>query len=695
MGTDSNNNKNQIENADKFSQDLERLFSDPDLFGDESTQSGADGNKSASVSKRPSLALHHRSHHHTHSSSHHHHSSGSSGSYHRSSEHSSGHHSSEGSGEISHHHSSEHSSHHHSSEGSSEISHHSASEDSSDADFYGEESANAIPTSESPTAADAETASASSPRRRIPLAAHHRSHRHSSSGEHHHSSGHRSGRSSSRGFRRSSSRRASEEKPYEGNAELIGQGQTLDLDKEEIERLSREMEKPVVKSVPSTSSDEGLNRNSASAPAPDEGQNPSSDRTPGNTNASEASDLLGMTEISEEKTEPQRRLSSTIVAARTANPRETRKASSIESAGARQRRKRGNKPSAFQIITGILIALVVLLVGGIGAILVMRAHGQSSMTPDKEKVVIVMPPEDIPEEVEEVEDDGKTVTYKGEKYRWNDNITTVLFMGTDRTVEQQESGVTMAGRNGQADTLILGVIDNTNKKISFININRDTYVPVAEYTSDGDYAGEKKMQICLSYAYGRDNAESCRYTADAVSKYLYGMPVNAYARISYDAIPTLNDSVGGVTVTVLEDLSSRDASLSEGATVTLVGTQARIYVRSRNPYILETNEKRMARQKQYLVAFMKRTLEATREDVTLPLGLYANATPYMTTNITPSQVTYLTSKVLEYGIADDAIHSIPGKSVGGEDGYIQYQPDQTALYEMVLDTFYNKVEKEK
>ena len=675
MGTDSNNNKNEIESADKFNEELERLFNDPELFGNEGTQRDADGNSSASVGKRPSLASHHRSHHHTHSS----------GSHHRSSEYSS-------------------------------ERYHRAPEATRGAEFYGEESSYANPTPESLAGPGSETvladgpgsetasaagpgveaASTAGPRRRIPLAAHHRSHR-SSSGDHHHSSGrsssHRSGRSSGSVFRRSSSRRAYEEKSYEGNAELIGQGQTLDIDKEEIERLSREMRQSALNSAPTSSPDADLKQNSD--PALQNSASPTSDKIPGNTYASGASEISEVTGIPEGKSEPQRRLASTIVAARTANPRETRKASSIESAGARQRRKRGKKPSAFRIITGILLLLVFLMVGGIGAIFVMRAHGQSSMTPDKEKVVIVMPPEDVPEEVEEVEDDGKTVTYKGEKYRWNDNITTILFLGTDRTVEQQESGMTIAGLNGQADSLILGVIDNTNKKISFININRDTYVPVAEYTSDGNYAGEKKMQICLSYAYGRDNAESCRYTADAVSKYLYGMPVNAYARISYDAIPMLNDSVGGVTVTVLEDLSSRDATLAEGATVTLVGSQALTYVRSRNPYILETNEKRMARQKQYLVAFMKRTLEATREDVTLPLGLYANATPYMTTNITPSQVTYLTSKVLEYGIADDAIRSIPGKSVEGEDGYIQYQPDQTALYEMVLDTFYNKVEKEK
>ena len=62
---------------------------------------------------------------------------------------------------------------------------------------------------------------------------------------------------------------------------------------------------------------------------------------------------------------------------------------------------------------------------------------------------------------------------------------------------------------------------------------------------------------------------------------------------------------------------------------------------------------------------MHRTIDATRADLTLPIGLYNNAKPYMTTSITPSQVTYLTSKVLEYGVSDDAIHSVTGNAIDG------------------------------
>jgi len=385
-------------------------------------------------------------------------------------------------------------------------------------------------------------------------------------------------------------------------------------------------------------------------------------------------------------------LASTIVAASAVNPPKTHDASTIESSGSRQRRKKQQKrQTILGVLAKILIFFIVLIIAAIGGLVYLRYRGQKVMSHDAADIKLTMDKDNTPDDVEAIEDDGKTITYKGEKYRWNDNISTILFLGSDRTVEQQEARESVIGINGQADTILLGVIDNKNKKISFINVNRDTMTNVAQYTPDGDYAGDKQMQICLAYSYGKDNEEGCKMMASTVSNLLYGIPIDAYARISYDAVPMLNDSVGGVTVKVLEDMSSADPALVKDAKVTLTGNQALRYIRWRNKMVTETNELRMARQKQYFYAFMNRTIEATRADLTLPLGLYNNAKPYMTTDITPSRVTYLTSKVLEYGVNGDAIHSVAGSSTDGASGLVEFHADDVKLYEMILNTFYNKV----
>lgn len=387
-------------------------------------------------------------------------------------------------------------------------------------------------------------------------------------------------------------------------------------------------------------------------------------------------------------------LASTIAAASAVNPHKTYDASQIKSSASRLRKKKRKKRRTFLgILTGILVTLIILILAGIGGLIYMRARGEKQMSKAAEEVSLTMQEDNTPEEVEEIEDDGKTITYKGQKYRWNENVSTILFLGSDRTIEQQEKMESVIGINGQADTILLGVIDNTNKKVSFININRDTLANVAQYTPDGDYAGEKKMQICLAYSYGKNNEQSCERMIEAVSNFMYGIPIHSYARISYDAIPMLNDSVGGVTVTIKEDMTGVDPSFVKDAQVTLVGNQALQYIRWRNHSVTETNELRMARQKQYFYGFVHKTLEATRADLTLPIGLYNNARPYMTTSITPSQVTYLTSKVLEYGIADGAIRSVPGESFDGENGLVEFHADDTRLYEIILENFYNKVDK--
>ena len=52
------------------------------------------------------------------------------------------------------------------------------------------------------------------------------------------------------------------------------------------------------------------------------------------------------------------------------------------------------------------------------------------------------------------------------------------------------------------------------------------------------------------------------------------------------------------------------------------------------------------------MAFLKKALAATKEDINVPLNLYKVASDYMVTDIGPSEVTYLATLVLEHGISE-------------------------------------------
>ena len=349
-----------------------------------------------------------------------------------------------------------------------------------------------------------------------------------------------------------------------------------------------------------------------------------------------------------------------------------------------RRKKRKKKSNLFKICVIILCVLAALLLVTAAAFLILRAQGKRSLSERENEAVITTVEE------AESEENGKYVVYKGEKYCYNENVISILCMGIDTSIS--ETGEDSIGENGQADALVLAVLDSETGELSLVNISRDSMVDVNRFNVEGQFLGTEEMQICLAYAYGDGKEGSCLNTVESVSRLMYGMPIHAYAAIDYNGISVLNDAVGGVTVQVLEDLTQNDPELVEGATVTLDGEQAHAYVRSRDKSILESNDMRMTRQKQYMLAFLQKALSQVRSNPGSLLSLYQTAGDYMVTNVGFSEVTYLASLVMDTGISEGAMYSVPGEVVQG-DVYAEFIPDEQGLYELILDVFYEKTDE--
>lgn len=348
-------------------------------------------------------------------------------------------------------------------------------------------------------------------------------------------------------------------------------------------------------------------------------------------------------------------------------------------------KKKKRKKIGLTIVLVILCVLIVILVGALGFYISMRNKGEMQLKENKAEQEITAPV-DV-----ELEEQGKFVVYKGKKYCYNENNVNILCMGVDKSI--QETGTDNIGENGQADALILAVLDSETGHLSLVNISRDAMVDVNRYNVKGQYLGTDNMQLCLAYSYGDGKEQSCTNTMESVSRLLYGMPINAYAAIDYSAISILNDAVGGVTVDVLEDLTLSDASLKQGTTVTLKGEQAHSYVRSRNTEILDSNNMRMNRQKQYLDAFIQKAISETKSDITLPVSLYNSISEYMVTNISSSEITYLASLLIENGITGGDMITVQGEVRQGKK-YAEFIPDDEKLYELILNVFYKPSDEE-
>lgn len=165
------------------------------------------------------------------------------------------------------------------------------------------------------------------------------------------------------------------------------------------------------------------------------------------------------------------------------------------------------------------------------------------------------------------------IRYNGKTYQYKDNLMNILCLGID-----SRDGIAKEktpGKAGQADCVILAVLDDEAKTIQLINISRDSMVPVHVYATDGSYVEDRTEQLALQYAYGNGRDWSCQLMEQAVSELFYGLPIHGYCALSMNSIADLNDAVGGVTVTVPEDLAVMQPTLfTAGETITLKGNLA-------------------------------------------------------------------------------------------------------------------------
>lgn len=336
-----------------------------------------------------------------------------------------------------------------------------------------------------------------------------------------------------------------------------------------------------------------------------------------------------------------------------------------------------------KIYKKILIVILALILAAVLGVVGMFAMGKGALFKDLVNMKNAV-------DGAQTKDNGDLVIYKGNKYRYNKDVTSILCMGIDNEEIADDETLKNKGA-GQADSIFLIVIDTKKNKTTLLNISRDSEVDINVYDEDMKYQGVKKAQLCLSYAYGDGKEKSCENTVTSVKRLLYGMPIDSYISMNLSGIGVLNDAIGGVDVTVLEDLSKADAALYQGANVTLHGDQAETYVRYRDVYSSDigTNNNRMERQKQYVSAFIQKAITQSKEDITLPLELYRKVSDYSVTNLGASKMSYLASLAGKSGILDAQIVTVPGKVVE-KNGFARYDVDDKALFEIILDVFYDK-----
>lgn len=282
---------------------------------------------------------------------------------------------------------------------------------------------------------------------------------------------------------------------------------------------------------------------------------------------------------------------------------------------------------------------------------------------------------------------GQTVEVDGVTYRRKSNLTTILVMGVDKAGDTVATGTALDG--GQADFQRLIVIDKENKTVQQLEIDRDTMTEITVLSMLGDISSTRVSQICLAHSYGDGAEQSCQYAVEAVSGLLQGAQIDLYMAMNLDGISVLNDLAGGVTVTLEDDFSSIDPTMTPGTTLTLMGDQAETFVRSRMSIGVGTNEARMARQEQYMSQLLAQLDEKMRQDKQFINTVYESLTPYLVTDMAKGRLVNELWAAKDYERA--SVLEISGEHSIGEDGFMEFQPDEKSVQQTVLELFYKKV----
>ena len=279
------------------------------------------------------------------------------------------------------------------------------------------------------------------------------------------------------------------------------------------------------------------------------------------------------------------------------------------------------------------------------------------------------------------------ISHNGKDYIYNQDIKTYLIMGVDKdgkveTAEDYQSG-------GQSDAMFLLVTNGDDQTMSVISINRNTMTRVDTYHANGLRGGYVEAQICTQHGFGDGRQLSCTRTVDAVSYLFYNLPINGYLSLRMGALPIMNDAIGGVELTVLQDLeyAGMGVSFKEGETKVLSGTEAYCYLRGRDLNEFDSASDRLRRQEQYITSFVAQAKAYTGGSATKMLSIYESVEDYIVTNI---DFANLASELSQYEYDASRMYTIPGEAVMGET-FEEYHVNESEFYQMIIDIFYQEV----
>ena len=372
-----------------------------------------------------------------------------------------------------------------------------------------------------------------------------------------------------------------------------------------------------------------------------------------------------------------------------------------------KKRKKNKKKIYLRIVVGILstIFVLVMIVGLAGVIF--YKSGEAALRASAETKAPAM--ETDPQEVERMRESyayGNTipwqdewVVYKDGVYEYNEDILNFLLMGIDNGGELDKNTDLSDWEAGQADTIFLISINPHSNAVSVIGIPRNAMVELDIYDEKELRIDTIYNQICLQYGYAGGGELGLTTMKECVSELFYGLPIHGACAINFDAVGIAIDMIGGVRVTIPDDMTSVDKSYAEGSSLLLTKDNVMPYLRYRDTSTLGSPTTRLTRQKEFLREAISQTISKVKQNPRLVGDLYQAVSPYMNTDITLDEAVYLAAEFVNYRIGADSFYQLTGEDkqvdyvsesgkAGSYDDLYLYEDDKR---ELVIQLFYEEV----
>jgi cell envelope-related function transcriptional attenuator common domain len=343
------------------------------------------------------------------------------------------------------------------------------------------------------------------------------------------------------------------------------------------------------------------------------------------------------------------------------------------------KRKSGKKKKVIIIVT---VFFSLLLVGLISAYALFKHYaGMLNYEPMVSEDIVDIEPEDTDFDEDspygDIEDAKAKIDENLEadmdELPYKDDVFNVLLIGSD---ERSPSS------RGRSDTMMIISINKRTKQIVMSSLLRDTYISIPK--------GIGYSRLNAAYAYGGPSLLM------ETIKQNFGIPIDKYMQVGFDAFTSIVDVISGVRVTLRSDevdyinkrLDSGSKKLEgSGGDYLLNGTQALIYARIR---YLDSDFGRTERQRSIITSVIGKARKMSIPELNEFLKVLL---PQITTNLTESELLSFVLSSVSYLDYDLVSFTMPMKGSWSDlivNGMMVLSVDFSANRSALIKTIYGE-----